>query len=81
MVKKVRFISMDQGTKEDYDLVAIHDSKNEKGLYKRVIKWLLMMDGDSPYQISRLQHSLQTATRAEKDGADKDDEYYKTFYM
>ena len=38
MVKKVRFISMDQGTKEDYDLVAIHDSKNEKGLYKRVIK-------------------------------------------
>ena len=72
MVKKVRFISMDQVTKEDYDLVAIHDSKNEKGLYKRVIKWLLMMDGDSPYQISRLQHSLQTATRAEKDGADEE---------
>ena len=31
-----------------------------------------MMDGDSPYQISRLQHSLQTATRAEKDGADEE---------
>ena len=28
------------------------------------------MDGDSPYQISRLQHSLHTATRAEEDGAD-----------
>ena len=61
---------MDQGTKEDYDLVAIHDSVNERNLSKRVIHWLQMMDGDSPYQISRLQHSLQTATRAEEDGAD-----------
>ena len=61
---------MDQGTREDYDLVAIHDSKNERNLSKRVIQWLQMMDGDSPYQISRLQHSLQTATRAEEDGAD-----------
>ena len=70
MVKKVSFTSMDQGTKEDYDLVAIHDSVNERSLSKRVIHWLQMMDGDSPYQISRLQHSLQTATRAEEDGAD-----------
>ena len=61
---------MDQGTKEDYDLVSIHDSKNERSLSKRIIQWLQMMDGDSPYQISRLQHSLQTATRAEEDGAD-----------
>tara|TARA_Y100001970_G_scaffold128863_1_gene158988 strand:- start:207 stop:737 length:531 start_codon:yes stop_codon:yes gene_type:complete len=61
---------MDQGSKDDYDLVAIHDSENEKSLSKRVIQWLQMMDGDSPYQISRLQHSLQTATRAEEDGAD-----------
>ena len=28
------------------------------------------MDGDSPYQISRLDHCLQSATRAERDGAD-----------
>ena len=71
MVKKVEFISMDKGTKEDYDLIAIHQSENERGLSKRVIQWLQMMDGESPYQISRLQHSLQTATRAEKDGADR----------
>jgi len=31
---------MDEGTKEDYDLIAIHDSENEKGLSKRVIQWL-----------------------------------------
>ena len=70
IMKKVDFISMDEGTKEDYDLIAIHDSENERGLSKRVIEWLKMMDGESPYQISRLQHSLQTATRAENDGAD-----------
>ena len=70
MCKKVGFISMDEGKKEDYDLIAIHDLKNERGLFKRVIRWLQAMDDESQYQISRLQHCLQTATRAEKDGAD-----------
>ena len=70
MTEKVKFTSMDHGTREDYDLIAIHDSENERGLVKRVVEWMKMMDGDSPYQISRLQHSLQTATRAEQDGAD-----------
>ena len=61
---------MDKGTKEDYDLIAIHQSINERGLLKRVIPWLQMMDVESPFQITMLQHSLQTATRADKDGAD-----------
>ena len=69
-MKKVGFTSMDQGTREDYDLIALHDSENARELSTRVIEWLKMMDGHSPYQISRLQHSLQTATRAEEDGAD-----------
>ena len=72
MVKKVEFVSMDKGTKEDYDLIAMYHLENEKGLLKRVIQWLQMMDGESPYQIGRLQHSLQTATRAENDGADRE---------
>ena len=70
MHKKVGFTSMGEGTKEDYDLITIHDSKNERSVFKRVIQWLQTMDGKSPYQISRLEHCLQTATRAEKDGAD-----------
>ena len=61
---------MNDGTKNDYDLIAIHDSENERQLFNRVINWLEMMDGESPYKISRLQHCLQTATRAENDGAD-----------
>ena len=47
MTKKVKFTSMDHGTREDYDLIAIHDSDNERGLAKRVIEWLKMMDGES----------------------------------
>ena len=30
------------------------------------------MDGPSPYHVTQLEHSLQTATRAERDGADEE---------
>jgi len=53
LTKKVEFTSMDKGTREDYDLISIHDSENERNLVSRVIEWLKMMDGESPYKISR----------------------------
>ena len=37
---------------------------------QQVMDWLREMDGESPYQVTRLEHSLQSATRAERDGAD-----------
>ncbi len=70
MNKPVSFISMDQGTRDDFDLVFAHDAENASHQAERVLLWLEMMGGDSPYRISRLEHSLQTATRAEQDGAD-----------
>ncbi len=70
MSKTVTFTAMDQGTREDYDLVSEHDAENAGCLADRVLEWLESMAGDSPYRISRLEHSLQTATRAEEDGAD-----------
>ena len=63
---------MDEGTKADYDLITIHDANNERSVFKRVIQWLQTMDYESPYQISRLQHCLQTATRAFNDKASKE---------
>lgn len=69
MVEKVSFAAMENGTRADYDLVFAHDRENAAGQAGRVIGWLNSMDGDSPYQISRLSHCLQTATRAERDGA------------
>lgn len=70
MVEKVAFTSMDHATKQDYDRVFAHDRANAAQMADRVLGWLALMDGDSPYRISRLGHSLQTATRAERDGAD-----------
>jgi len=70
MSQKVLFTSMEQGTQADYDLVFAHDAANADLQADRVLNWLRQMDGDSPYQISRLEHCLQTATRAEIDGAD-----------
>lgn len=70
MTQRVDFTAMDHATRADYDLVFAHDDDNIAAQAERVISWLRMMDGDSPYQISRLDHCLQTATRAENDGAD-----------
>ena len=70
MSKKVSFTAMVDGTKADYELASKHDAEIVAGTAGRVIEWLQLLDGDSPYQISRLGHSLQTATRAERDGAD-----------
>lgn len=70
MGDKVRFTAMRDGTQADYDLVFEHDAANIASQADRVLDWLRMMDGESPYRISRLDHCLQTATRAEDDGAD-----------
>lgn len=66
----VNFTAMEHGTRADYDLVGAHDAENAAELSGRVLSWLRMMDGPSPYRISRLDHCLQSATRAENDGAD-----------
>ena len=61
---------MHHGTRADYDIVFAHEAAHAGQHADRVLEWLRLMDGDSPYQISRLDHCLQTATRAERDGAD-----------
>ncbi|MYF09541.1 MAG: HD domain-containing protein [Gammaproteobacteria bacterium] len=61
---------MADGTRADYELIATHDAHNASRTAERMIALLKSMDGPSPYPISRLQHVLQSATRAEADGAD-----------
>lgn len=72
MVKKVSFTAMEHGTQEDFDRVMSFHGSEETGLADRVLGWLREIDGESPYQISRFEHCLQTATRAERDGADEE---------
>lgn len=70
MTTKVSFTAMEHGTQADYDLLSRFHTADEASLAARVLDLLRSMDGESPYRISRLGHSLQTATRAERDGAD-----------
>ncbi len=70
MTDKVSFTAMEHGTQADYDLIAEYDDSYGLALADRVLSSLRSMEGESPYQISRLAHCLQAATRAERDGAD-----------
>ena len=64
---------MKDGDKEDYDFLTKHEVAHTKGTADRLLTTLVEQDeGLSGYKISRLGHSLQSATRAWRDGADID---------
>ena len=70
---QVKFTQMKDGDKEDYAFLTEHEVEHTKGTADRLLTALVELDeGLSGYQISRLGHSLQSATRAWRDGADKD---------
>jgi predicted HD phosphohydrolase len=69
----VKFTRMDEGTREDYQLLDRHYKKLDLSLVDNVLAQLKRLSGDKlGYQIDRYQHSLQTATRAMRDGADEE---------
>jgi predicted HD phosphohydrolase len=69
----VKFTQMQDGDREDYDFLTAHEIEYTKGTADRLLKALVDLDESlSGYQITRLGHSLQSATRAERDGADTD---------
>ena len=70
---QVKFTQMQDGSAADYDLIDKHDLETARRLPDRILAQLrLMAEDQGAYQIDRLQHVLQTATRAERDGADQD---------
>ncbi|WP_181364556.1 HD domain-containing protein [Ascidiaceihabitans donghaensis] len=70
---RVNFTQMKDGTKAEYDFLTKHETEHTKGTADRLLKALVDLDeGLSGYQITRLGHSLQSATRAHRDGADID---------
>ncbi|MEC8743034.1 MAG: HD domain-containing protein [Pseudomonadota bacterium] len=69
--KTVEFIRMDEGSKEDYQLLHTLEQRYIEKLPDRILTALDgLKDSLAGYKVTRLEHSLQTATRAEKDGAD-----------
>jgi len=64
----VSFTRMQDGTKEDYELLETLEQTYVKGLPERIEATLKNLETSfSGYQISRLEHSLQSATRAHRD--------------
>lgn len=69
----VSFTRMDEGTREEYQLLDRIYKKLDLGLADNVLAMLQRLRGDKMgYQIDRYDHSLQTATRAQRDGADEE---------
>lgn len=70
-MEQVSFRRMDEGTKEDYALLHKYEAAYVAALPDRLLTALKRLDDSlAGYQVSRLEHSLQSATRAEADGAD-----------
>jgi predicted HD phosphohydrolase len=70
---RATFRSMDHGTAEDWATIGSHFFPYAQGLADRVLTHLKLLDGDyGGFPIDRLQHSLQTATRAHRGGESED---------
>ena len=66
-MKKVSFTEMKKGTKEDYLFLDKHEKDFAKKTAERILKFMSnLTETLEGYQISRLEHSLQSATRAYK---------------
>ncbi|MDR3616134.1 MAG: hypothetical protein P4L53_21425 [Candidatus Obscuribacterales bacterium] len=73
-VAKATFNRMDESKPTDWQIIAGSMRPFVADLPNRVLKHLQLLSGDyGGFQIDRLQHCLQTATRAHQDG--KDEEY------
>jgi predicted HD phosphohydrolase len=72
MSEVVSFTRMADGTAEDYRLLGRIEAEEMKTFPDRVLGWLRTMEDSAGYQISRLDHSLQAATRAHRAGEDEE---------
>ena len=67
----VSFVRMEDGTQADYELLDRRERAYVRELPDRVLGALQKLDQSlQGYAVTRLQHSLQAATRALRDGAD-----------
>jgi predicted HD phosphohydrolase len=71
---RAAFHAMTEGTRADWEIIGAEAIHLAIGLPDRVLDHLRLLGGDfGGFAVDRLEHSLQTATRAYR--ADRDDEY------
>jgi predicted HD phosphohydrolase len=66
---RAKFRNFEEGTQADWSIIAGQYLGFAQGLPDRVLAHLKLLEGDfGGFPIDRLQHCLQTATRAHRDG-------------
>ena len=71
---KAKFTKMTDGTAEDWSIIAESNMNEAADLPAKILDHLMMLGDDyGGFAVDRLTHSIQTATRAHRDG--KDDGY------
>ena len=72
-MKTVNFTEMKAGTKDEYLLLDKYEQEYINGTADRILNFMKGLTSTlEGYKISRLEHSLQTATRAFNDKADEE---------
>lgn len=73
-MQTVSFTAMKDGTRDDYMLLQAMEHQHNTATADRLLRELARQEDETVegYQITRLGHALQSATRARRDGADAD---------
>ena len=72
-MKTVNFKQMKDGSKEEYLLLDKYEKNYIDGTADRILKFMKGLNSTlEGYRVTRLEHSLQSATRALNDGADEE---------
>ena len=70
---RAQFHAMTESTQADWAAISRAGAPHSRELPDRLLAHLKMLDGDSGgFAVSRLEHSLQTATRAHRAGRDEE---------
>ena len=72
-VKSAKFRSFEESTKADWDIIIGRIGETQAMVPANIVHQLkLLSDDEAGYPVTRLEHCLQTATRAERDGRDEE---------
>jgi predicted HD phosphohydrolase len=73
MHARATFTSMETSTQEDWNTIRVENSGFQRELPDRLMAHLKVLEGDyGGFPVDRYTHSLQTATRALRDGRDEE---------
>lgn len=71
--RRARFTSFQESTREDWALIMSHMGQTQDMVADNALYLLRTLASDhGGFPVTRLEHSLQTATRAERDGRDQE---------